>query len=44
MSSTEHFRLLASYNQWMNSRMYAAAASMPAAAIYENKGAFFGSL
>ena len=44
MSTSENVRLLAGYNEWMNSKLYAAAASMPTAAVAENKGAFFGSL
>ena len=44
MSATDHFRLLASYNEWMNSKLYAAVGSMPPEAISKNVGAFFGSL
>ena len=40
----EHVRLLASYNEWMNVKLYAAAASMPPEALAEDTGGFFGSL
>jgi uncharacterized damage-inducible protein DinB len=37
-------RLLAQYNQWMNQKMYDAAAQLPADRLAEHRGAFFGSL
>jgi uncharacterized damage-inducible protein DinB len=40
----EHLQLLATYNEWMNLKLYAAAAQLPAAELAANKGAFFGSL
>lgn len=40
----EHLQLLASYNEWMNSKLYAAAARLSAAELAADKGAFFGSL
>lgn len=39
-----HFALLASYNRWMNERLYAAAATLPAAELALDRGAFFGSI
>ena len=36
--------LLASYNQWMNRRLYDAAATLPDEALAEDRGAFFGSV
>lgn len=39
-----HIQLMASYNQWMNQRLYQAAASLPVAELESDKGAFFGSL
>lgn len=39
-----HFALLASYNRWMNERLYAAAAALPAAELARDRGAFFGSI
>lgn len=39
-----HIILMASYNEWMNSRLYSAAASLSADELSQNKGAFFGSL
>ena len=44
MARIEQFRLLARYNAWMNGRLYGAAATLPAEALAENRGAFFGSL
>lgn len=38
------FALLASYNTWMNERLYATAATLPAAEIARDRGAFFGSV
>ncbi len=39
-----HFVLLASYNRWMNERLYAAAGTLPAAELSRDRGAFFGSI
>jgi uncharacterized damage-inducible protein DinB len=39
-----HFALLASYNRWMNARLYAAAGTLPAAELARDRGAFFGSI
>ncbi len=36
--------LMAEYNRWMNERMYAAAATLDAATLAADKGAFFGSI
>lgn len=36
--------VLAEYNGWMNQRLYEAAASLPEARLFEDRGAFFGSL
>ncbi|WP_369977797.1 DinB family protein [Xanthomonas bundabergensis] len=44
MDSLESLRLLARYNQWMNERLYAAAATLPGHAVAQDRGAFFGSL
>lgn len=44
MSPLEHLRLLADYNRDMNQRVYAAAARLPAAAVTQERGAFFGSI
>ncbi len=35
---------MAHYNRWMNERLYAAAATLDDAALYGDRGAFFGSL
>jgi uncharacterized damage-inducible protein DinB len=44
MNLSTHVGLMAAYNEWMNTRLYAAAAQLPAAALTENRGAFFGSI
>ncbi len=44
MSLKQHFELLASYNKWMNARIYAAAARLGKEEIAKNRGAFFGSI
>ena len=38
------FALMASYNQWMNEKLYEAAAKLPEAELTAHRGAFFGSL
>ena len=43
-SELVHFQLLADYNAWMNVKLYQAAASLPAAELAAERGAFFGSL
>ena len=44
MHLTDHLRLLADYNAWMNGQLYDAAARLPAAELAAPKGAFFGSI
>jgi uncharacterized damage-inducible protein DinB len=44
MSNTSYVRRMAAYNQWMNSRLYAAAATLPAEALAADRKAFFGSI
>lgn len=44
MSERDHFLLLAKYNEWMNVKLYEAAATLPAEELCADKGAFFGSL
>jgi uncharacterized damage-inducible protein DinB len=44
LSLASHARLMASYNQWMNERLYAAAATLPEAALAADRKAFFGSI
>ena len=44
MSRTAHITLLARYNEWMNDKLYEAAASLPADELTAERGAFFGSL
>lgn len=43
-SERAHFALLARYNQWMNEKLYAAAARLPEGEAHAARGAFFGSL
>jgi uncharacterized damage-inducible protein DinB len=44
LDRTSHVRLMASYNQWMNERVYAAAATLPDAVVAADRKAFFGSI
>lgn len=44
MDQRQHFILLARYNQWMNTRLYAAAATLDSSALAADRGAFFGSI
>lgn len=44
MSIKAYFSQLASYNQWMNAKLYKAAAGLPEEALREDRGAFFGSV
>lgn len=43
-SERAQFALLARYNQWMNEKLYAAAAKLPVEEVYADRRAFFGSL
>ena len=44
MSRIEHIRLLADYNEWMNVKLYEAAAALPADEVLADRKAFFGSI
>lgn len=44
MSSLDHFRLMAPYNAWMNTKVYAAAERLTADELSRDRGAFFGSI
>lgn len=44
MSLKLDFELMAHYNQWMNARLYAAAAQLDGAQWHADRGAFFGSI
>lgn len=44
MSLVSDFQLMARYNQWMNERLYAAAAALDEAERRADRGAFFGSI
>jgi uncharacterized damage-inducible protein DinB len=44
MDRRAHLRLMADYNRWMNTRLYAAAATLDDASVHADRGAFFGSL
>ena len=39
-----HFAHLAAYNEWMNRKLYDAAAALRAERVHEDRGAFFGSI
>jgi uncharacterized damage-inducible protein DinB len=44
MSLCSHVVLLASYNEWMNAKLYAAAGRLPPHELSADRRAFFGSL
>ncbi len=44
MTATRQIVLMAAYNEWMNTRLYAAAANLPAQELAKDRGAFFGSI
>ncbi|PKM30869.1 MAG: damage-inducible protein DinB [Gammaproteobacteria bacterium HGW-Gammaproteobacteria-11] len=44
MSLKDHFELLATYNQRMNSRVYEAASQLSDLDLAKDRGAFFGSI
>jgi uncharacterized damage-inducible protein DinB len=44
MITASHSQLMAQYNEWMNSRMYALCASLPDAELHKDRGAFFKSI
>jgi uncharacterized damage-inducible protein DinB len=44
MSIKQHFERLASYNEWMNAKIFDASQGLPPEEIYDDKGAFFGSV
>ena len=44
MSLKADFELMARYNQWMNARLYAQAATLDEAELRADRGAFFGSI
>ena len=44
MPLRDNFLLMASYNQWMNLKLYEAAAQLSASDLWADKGAFFGSV
>lgn len=44
MTTSAYFSHLASYNRWMNRKLYEAAACLPEEELHRNRGAFFGSI
>ena len=44
MATLAHRRLLATYNAWMNAKVYDAAAKLTAQDLAADRGAFFGSI
>ena len=44
MDRTQHLQLMARYNQWMNDKLYAAAATLSQEQLFADNKAFFGSL
>ena len=44
MTRAEHISLMATYNQWMNLKIYEAARGLSDEALMADRGAFFGSI
>jgi uncharacterized damage-inducible protein DinB len=44
MRAAEHVALMAAYNEWMNARLYEAAAKLSPAELAAERKAFFGSI
>jgi uncharacterized damage-inducible protein DinB len=44
MSYLDHVRLMATYNDWMNGKIYDAAERMTDDELWRDRGAFFGSI
>lgn len=44
MNLTDYTALMARYNTWMNEKLYALVRAMPAEAVQQDRGAFFGSI
>lgn len=44
MALQAHFKLLANYNQWMNAKVYEAAAQLDETELTRDREAFFGSI
>ncbi|PIO98347.1 Protein dinB [uncultured Pleomorphomonas sp.] len=44
MSSLDHFRLMAPYNAWMNTKIYDTAERLTAEELARDRNAFFGSI
>ena len=44
MITASHSQLMAQYNEWMNSRLYALCASLSDAELRKDRGAFFQSI
>jgi uncharacterized damage-inducible protein DinB len=44
MIDAKYCQLMAEYNEWMNGKVFGACASLPEAALHEDRGAFFKSI
>ena len=44
MDTPRQAQLMAEYNAWMNAKLYAVAAKLPAAELAKDRGAFFSSI
>ena len=44
MSRTDHIRLMAKYNKWMNDKLYEAAMTLPGEELIADRKAFFSSI
>lgn len=44
MKIQQHLKLMATYNEWMNTQVYDAASKLSTAELVADKGAYFGSI
>ena len=44
MADQSNFELMATYNQWMNNKVYASASQLSDELLNKDRGAFFGSI
>jgi len=44
MNRLEHLNLMATYNQWMNEKVYTSVRQLPKDVVHREAGAFFGSI
>ncbi len=44
MKLQQHFKLMATYNEWMNAQVYDTASKLSTTELAEERGAYFGSI